>query len=613
MRTEWTPPRPLLMRRKRRVLAAAAGCALLAAGCSEIPEKVEQTYQDTTAEARQAFNRAYDRERYQPETIKSVDTVSSLEGIWLGDTSIKRDRGEPLPPKYEMANGITIISARPVNLDEIATQISDLTGIPVRMDDLMLEDGTGGGGGESSAAAPAATSLGSGPGLDPNSPESQGFGGREESVQFGQSMKVSYAGPLSGLLNIVSSRFNIWWRYKNGAIDLYNRETRTFTIHAPPEPLQSLGAASGGGGGGGGDTAGGTDVWATMTDTITSLMPEGHDIIASPATGTITVTTTPQAIKRIAKHVREQNTLLTKQVALNVMILKVRFTNSRQVSIDWTAAWDKWKHQLEDLLGAGIALDTPFRPVTDGAGLINMNVVDLSAVGQLPVSEAGPTAAAIGGLPFFAHPGTAPGTGSGAIPFNTDGADDIYRSFDAGGIMLDMLSTQGKTSLVTTATLTTMNNRLTPIRVNTTEAYVESVTVETTEFGQTRNENIGDAVTGTLMDVRPRVLEHGRIMVGLSLGYFETNTDKKSGDTVLPITEERSFVQELVMKSGETLVMSGFETDTASLTGQGVDEPGVSFLGGQDAAEGARETMVVLLTPHLLVSPTENETRMSMQ
>ena len=36
------------------------------------------------------------------------------------------------------------------------------------------------------------------------------------------------------LLDQISSRFALWWRYKNGVITFYKMETRVFTIYAFP-------------------------------------------------------------------------------------------------------------------------------------------------------------------------------------------------------------------------------------------------------------------------------------------------------------------------------------------------------------------------------------------
>ena len=50
-------------------------------------------------------------------------------------------------------------------------------------------------------------------------------------------MLVSYRGPLSGLLDEISSRFGIWWKYEKKEIYFYKYQTITFFLYSfPPKP-----------------------------------------------------------------------------------------------------------------------------------------------------------------------------------------------------------------------------------------------------------------------------------------------------------------------------------------------------------------------------------------
>lgn len=65
-------------------------------------------------------------------------------------------------------------------------------------------------------------------------------------------MLLSYRGPLSGLLDEISSRFGIWWKYEKGEIYFYKYVTKTFVLYSlPTKPNLSVnigGSASGEGG-----------------------------------------------------------------------------------------------------------------------------------------------------------------------------------------------------------------------------------------------------------------------------------------------------------------------------------------------------------------------------
>ena len=72
----------------------------------------------------------------------------------------------------------------------------------------------------------------------------------------------------------------------------------------------------------------------------------------------------------------------------------------------------------------------------------------------------------------------------------------------------------------------------------------------------------------------------------------------------------RGFVQEIAMRSGSTLVLTGFETVENKANSAGIGQPRLSILGGKSYASQRRSVLVILLTPEILVSPLSPETRM---
>ena len=64
------------------------------------------------------------------------------------------------------------------------------------------------------------------------------------------------------------------------------------------------------------------------------------------------------------------------------------------------------------------------------------------------------------------------------------------------------------------------------------------------------------------------------------------------------------------MRSGSTLVLTGFETLEDKTDQSGIGRPRISLLGGKAYADQRRNVLVILLTPEILVSPLSPETRM---
>jgi type II secretory pathway component GspD/PulD (secretin) len=75
----------------------------------------------------------------------------------------------------------------------------------------------------------------------------------------------------------------------------------------------------------------------------------------------------------------------------------------------------------------------------------------------------------------------------------------------------------------------------------------------------------------------------------------------------LPAVEERSFMQEVVMESGQMLVLSGFERQTNNDTRYGLGDPNFMALSGSRESSSNRDVLVVMLTPQVLVSPMDAE------
>ena len=91
---------------------------------------------------------------------------------------------------------------------------------------------------------------------------------------------------------------------------------------------------------------------------------------------------------------------------------------------------------------------------------------------------------------------------------------------------IQALSTQGVTTLVTSGTVTTMNNKPAPIQVVKTQNYIS-------EYTKTNNGTVGgeasydvtveteEIETGFTLDVLPRIMDHGRLMMLFSLNLSD--------------------------------------------------------------------------------------------
>lgn len=480
---------------------------------------------------------------FTPAEQYKMDTIAVKDDIWLGNQSIRVNEGDPLPARFETDDGITLVSTAPVSLLQISEQITSLTGITVRVDDMILTEVK-----QSKQGETNKESIG---GVSDNS----------DSELF----MPAYSGKLSGLLDQIVSRFALWWRYKNGVITFYKMETRVFTIYAlPVTSSMSANIAGTSSGESGGSTSASMDssiqldFWSQLESAVTAMLPEGATLNIIPTNGTMTVTAPPFTLQRISQYVNSMNEKLARQVAISVKVLNVTLSDSRQLTLNMNSVLKF----ISEKLTLGLNSTTP----------------DIGKVGN--------------SLNMQLIPGD--------------------KHIDPINLIIQALKTQGTTTLMTSASVTTMNNRVAPIQVSTDESYVEKI--ETTMNTDTTSVSITPAKInyGFTMEVLPRILDHGRLLMMFTMTLTEleemgkaTGGGDDSQTTVqLPKIRTRGFVQEVAMMSGSTLMLTGFEQVQSSTS----DEKQPFALSNQ--ASKTRNVMVILLTPEVLISPLSPETRM---
>lgn len=443
------------------------------------------------------------------------------------------------------------------SIADAASYITSLTGIPVFVSlppgagstTAIGTNGTGGG-----------TGIAAQPGFSSPSPISPqpGF---PSTLPLPGSKAITYSGKLSGLLDIISARFNVFWEPEGDGLRFFKTKSRSFRLSALPGDssmtstigTQTSGSSSGSGGASAtteqksGISFNSLSVWKAIEDSIkTMLSPDGR-VVVTPATGTVTVDDTPHSLERVAKFIHDQNMALSRQVILNVRVLSVDITDSDSYGINWDAIYKN--------LGSGtIALGSP-------SGLL---------------------------------------VGSSTLTFNII---DTTSRWDGTQAILEALSKQGKVSQITSASIVTVNNQPAPIQVGRQLSYLASstTTIGTGGAGNTTTLEPGVVTTGFSMSVLPHILDDGRLMLqytGDISSLVNISTVTSGGSSIqTPEIDTRNFLQRVIMKSGETLVLTGFEQNTLNSAKQGIGSASNIALGGSIKNSNNRSLLVVLIQP----------------
>jgi len=291
------------------LIALMAGCSLLAA-CNKYVAETDKKIETTLERVEE-----YHLQSQVPDLPEPTDTVRMHNDIWLGSESVKIMEGDALPAWLEKEDSVTIAIAQDATLPELVQEISDITNIPVRLDDLKISN-----------TMPA------------------------------DAVPVRYTGKLSGLLNYLSSRYGVYWHYKEKMISFFANETRVFTIYALPTEttLQaSLTGATMGENSGGGNassnlsTSANLALWDSIEEGVKQVVGENGQLSFSRVTGTISVTASPYIIRKVAKYIANWNEKLSRQVAITVRILEVDLNNTDNYGLDLAAAFSNGKFSLQ--------------------------------------------------------------------------------------------------------------------------------------------------------------------------------------------------------------------------------------------------------------------------
>lgn len=542
-------------------------------GCSGLSSKVE-TDAETTAQRGRRLVREAGRVE---STIKGGEAIVYEQAIFIGKTAQKISVEEQLPAIfYESAWFDRSVSS----LQEFAERITTRSGIPtkVALDAATVSNRAQAAGGATIGQMPTGTPGG----MMPPVPGTMAMpGGMNPGGAFGagviQPIRITYpSGNLKGLLDAAASRFGVSWKYQDGTIKFFHMESRTFSIRAVPGDSAlnaTVGSSSGSTGTGGNSSSGGTgtiaggtasqvsttnsastqvssqlSVWRGMQESITAMISQAGKVVTSPATGSITVTETPDVLNRVAEFVETQNALIGKQVMINATVLRVANTEKENFGISWDLVWNNLSNKY--------GIKNKFSSDT-GASSMSAAIISSSS------------------------------------------------KWNGSSVVIDALAQQGTVHLETSASITALNNQPTPVQVANQTTYVaQSSTTTVPNAGTTTSVTPAVVSSGFTMTVLPSVMHDGSIVMQFQsdISALKQIRSITSGGVTIeaPELDTRNFLQRVTMKSGETLIISGFEQTDGNVNRSGVGNAHNWLLGGGVKGSSGKEIMVIMLTPVVL-------------
>lgn len=493
-------------------------------------------------------------------TNKISQTLTIDDRPWFGSRAVPMTNGQPLPVQFQQSDSLVLTFPGPVDLRSLARIIEGATNMRTSVGNVIATGGTGGG-----VAAAAGLGGEEGPvegfvpaGADPVS------GGR-----------YVWQGRLSDLLNQASDYFNADWTYDGTMVRFNQTVTRTFMLHAlavnldANSSIESGGSESGGSGGGsGGDSGGSTGgdisidssasikIWDEMQQSVSTLLGDNGKAAFSPSTGAITVTGTPEGVRRVEDYLNQQNAMRLRRVLVAVKVLSVVIRNELDLGVESTGVLNNMLKgvfpdlQLQTGGADGVAIGTTDYVVTDPVS------GDLVRVGE----------------------------------------DSLLSSITASELV-------ERASIVHSGSIVTLSDMPAPLQVGRQITYLARTSSSASDGSSSVSLEPGTVDVGLMMTVLPRIVDTNKILMRASISITDAQTPFRSfgptGNQIeVPEVETTGFMQNSVLTSGETLVLAGFEKNTDANTDDGV--PGLSLLGGTRSSDRAREVTVLMITGQIL-------------
>lgn len=401
---------------------------------------------------------------------------------------------------------------------------------------------------------------------------------------------LRYTGKLSGFLDLVATRFGIYWKISGGQIEFFRTETKTFSIPALPKVssmrggistgsglsggstssatptmtdstlsgASSSGSSAGGGGSTSMDTQASINYWSAMQKTASAVAGPGAMIVVDPSFGMLTITGTPPQISRVRQWVKQISRELSKQIAIEVHVYNVQTSR-------------------EDNYG------------------VNLGLAFKSANGHTGISFAS---------------AAAPTISSTSNPM-TFGASILGGSLQGTSVAVQALSTLGHVSQVVSQSGVTPNGEMLALQAAHVQAYLaSSATTLNGTAGSMTTLTPGSVTVGFTGSFLPRMV-NGHILLDVNMTLSDllgiktftaggTSSASNATSIQLPDVQSTTFEQSVSLKPGQTLVLTGYRQQTASVTNNGVGSPDFAALGGGVDGQSGDTILAVVITARLI-------------
>ncbi len=321
--------------------------------------------------------------------------------------------------------------------------------------------------------------------------------------------------------------------------------------------------------------------WDKIEKELNAILNSPSDKFKAPApiinkeAGLVTVSGTPEQLKRVSRYINMLMDRLHKQVMIDVKILSVRLNNEKQTGINWG--------EIYKLQNVKVGYDS-----------LHAKDVDTFESPGAVISKA-------------AHNGI---WHSNLLRFTGDtSVADI----------LKFLSTQGTVSSISNPKVVTLSNQPAVFSSGDQLYYKLSSSSRQSGVGSATEVYSGEIVksvfAGVLLDITPEITDDGEIILKINPSISSVKQDVKSnGVRRLPPDLSKKQISAVVkLRDNEKIVLGGLITTKTTKGTYKVpilgNIPVLGYAFRQDTTSKIREELVIIITPHILTPKNRRPNR----
>jgi MSHA biogenesis protein MshL len=335
-------------------------------------------------------------------------------------------------------------------------------------------------------------------------------------------------------------------------------------------------------------TRGDSDFWANVESDLHQLVGNkpGRTVMVNRQAGVIIVHAMPNELREVSEYLQQISRTVSREVILEAKVIEVDLDDAYQAGINWAA-----------VLHHG-ASNYTFGQTTPPQGFAGNPLT--------PTNNPALIGPASGSTPALPVPDL-----SGLASNTLGGAFTLAANFTDFGSLIELLSSQGRTRVLSSPRVSTLHNQLAIIKAGTDQFFVTGVQSNVTTgtaIETTQNVQLTPFFSGVALDVTPEIADDNTVTLHVHPTISDV-TDQITSLTVngtvntLPLAlsvvrESDSIVR---ARSGQLVIIGGLMREEVNKVAYKTpvlgDIPGLGKLFQSDQNQKQTTELVILLRP----------------